>query len=107
MLIRNPERRLGCGPKGWAEVKSHAFFRHIDWNKFSRREIKVPFLPDLERANCPADFELEDQFFADKKEPDLTPEQQSKFEGTRTHRSCSRRARQRLTDVSALCVCRL
>ncbi len=81
MLIRNPERRLGCGPKGWNEIKNHSFFKGIDWGKVARREIKVPFQPDLERANCPADFELEDQFFADKKEPDLTPDQQQKFEG--------------------------
>jgi hypothetical protein len=33
----------------------------------------------LDRANCSADYELQDQFFSEKKEPDLTEEEQLNF----------------------------
>jgi hypothetical protein len=35
----------------------------------------------LDRANCSADYELQDQFFSEKKEPDLTEDEQLNFKG--------------------------
>lgn len=45
LFKRVPENRLGYGPNGCKQIKSHEFFSTIDWNKLYRREIKPPFQP--------------------------------------------------------------
>ena len=42
-LVSNPEKRLG--KNGSIEIKSHPFFKGINWLKI--REMKPPFIPDL------------------------------------------------------------
>jgi len=81
MLSYKVSDRIGCGVKGIEEVKEHPFFEGVDWEKHAKLDSKPPFMPDTERANCSANFELEDQFFGDVKAPKLTPEQQKLFEG--------------------------
>jgi hypothetical protein len=41
LLNRNPRKRLGT-IKGAEEIKKHAFFKGIDWDKIYRREYKLP-----------------------------------------------------------------
>ena len=83
LLNKNPAERLGSGPDGFDEIKKHPWFASVDWEKAYRRETDAPFKPDTERANCSADFELEDQFFAcaDDTAPPLSDEQQELFKG--------------------------
>lgn len=84
LLVRDPSKRLGMGPRGFEDIRNHPFFKGVEWEKLGRLEIPPPFQPQLDRANCPADFELEDQFFGDaerKREMELTDEQQKLFEG--------------------------
>ena len=45
MLTKDPEHRLGCGPDGVEEIKQHAFFTEIDWDKLLRMEMEVPRPP--------------------------------------------------------------
>jgi len=39
LLKRHAESRLGAGPDDAEEIKSHLFFRHIDWNSVYDREV--------------------------------------------------------------------
>lgn len=43
LFKRNPANRLGS--EGVEEVKRHAFFSSIDWNKLYKREVQPPFRP--------------------------------------------------------------
>ena len=45
LFKRNPGNRLGGGPEGCNEIKTHAFFSKIDWDKLYRKEINPPFQP--------------------------------------------------------------
>ncbi|XP_050998365.1 ribosomal protein S6 kinase alpha-6 isoform X2 [Acomys russatus] len=43
LFKRNPANRLGS--EGVEEVKRHAFFESVDWNKLYKREVQPPFRP--------------------------------------------------------------
>ncbi|KAJ3307893.1 Serine/threonine-protein kinase Sgk1, partial [Blyttiomyces sp. JEL0837] len=47
LLQKDETQRLGCGSEGFLEIKRHAFFRALDWDKLAKREIKPPFVPRL------------------------------------------------------------
>ena len=47
-LTKNPARRLGCQPGiGERQIKSHPFFRKIDWIGLENKEIPAPFRPQV------------------------------------------------------------
>lgn len=49
-LTKNPARRLGCQPGiGERQIKSHPFFRKIDWERLESKEIPAPFRPQVVR----------------------------------------------------------
>jgi len=46
LLTRDPAKRLGNAPDA-ADIKSHPFFRSIDWEKLLRKEIEPTFKPKV------------------------------------------------------------
>lgn len=45
LLVKDPRKRLGGGEDDAKELKSHAFFKNLDWTKLARKEIPAPFRP--------------------------------------------------------------
>lgn len=65
-MTKNPAKRLGCVVSQGCEeaIKTHAFFREIDWVLLEQRKVKPPFKPRIVRANTqPAAKHLEKLFF--------------------------------------------
>lgn len=42
LLNRNPLKRLGAGPKDSEEIKSHIFFKEVDWTQVIERKLPIP-----------------------------------------------------------------
>lgn len=69
-LTKNPCKRLGSNPtRGEEDVKSHSFFRRIDWEKVAAREVQPPFKPKIKHRKDVSNFDK--QFTSEK--TDLTP----------------------------------
>ena len=60
-----PRKRLGCGLKGFEELKKHSFFKKIDWEKIQSKTQVAPYVPDLadqlDRTNLVVDDEEDDE----------------------------------------------
>jgi hypothetical protein len=46
-FVKDPDARLGSGPTGTEDIKSHPFFKNIDWMAIYNKKIKPPFIPKI------------------------------------------------------------
>eukprot|EP01134_Creolimax_fragrantissima_P004173 CFRG4173T1 len=56
-LNRDPKRRLGCGPEKTSAIKTHSFFRRLDWNLLGARQLPPPFIPKVSNTADTCMFE--------------------------------------------------
>lgn len=45
LLTNDPLKRIGASEKDAEEIKKHAFFKGIDWDKVAAKKMKPPFKP--------------------------------------------------------------
>lgn len=58
LLNRNPKHRLGAINDA-AELKAHPFFKSIDWEALSLKQVTPPFRPDVESDESTTNFDPE------------------------------------------------
>uniref|UniRef100_A0A3P9A8Z3 Ribosomal protein S6 kinase n=1 Tax=Esox lucius TaxID=8010 RepID=A0A3P9A8Z3_ESOLU len=47
LLVKDPHRRLGSGPRGAEDIKSHAFFKGLSWSDLAEKKVESPFKPEI------------------------------------------------------------
>ncbi|WVZ13224.1 hypothetical protein V8G54_017754 [Vigna mungo] len=57
LLQKDPTTRLGHGRNGDEQIKSHKWFRSINWKKLEARELEPKFKPDVSGKDCTANFD--------------------------------------------------
>lgn len=79
-LEKRPTERLGCLAGGYRDVKNHPFFREVNFNKLAKKQIKAPWVPQIDDPLDISNFEQFDDDDEDlKKRKPLTPEEQLVF----------------------------
>uniref|UniRef100_A0A674BXA9 non-specific serine/threonine protein kinase n=1 Tax=Salmo trutta TaxID=8032 RepID=A0A674BXA9_SALTR len=73
LFKRNPANRLGAGADGVEEIKRHAFFSSIDWNKLYRTELQPPFKPASGKPDDTFCFDPEFTAKTPKDSPGIPP----------------------------------
>ncbi|KAI0774169.1 serine/threonine protein kinase [Fomes fomentarius] len=58
LLNRNPKHRLGA-QRDAAQLKEHPFFKTIDWDALSKKQVTPPFKPVVESDESVANFDPE------------------------------------------------
>ena len=59
LLDRNPDTRLGAGPRDVEEIKEHPFFSSLNWNDVLEKKIKPEWVPNIKNAEDTSMFDEE------------------------------------------------
>lgn len=59
LLTKDPERRLGAGPRDALEVMEEPFFRNISFDDILNLRIQPPYVPEIKAADDTSYFEKE------------------------------------------------
>ena len=60
LLRKEPKKRLGaCMPKDMHTIKSHRFFRKLDWRRLEKREVDPPIKPLITDPELAENFSTE------------------------------------------------
>lgn len=78
-LEKRPTERLGCLAGGYRDVKNHPFFLEVNFNKLAKKQIKAPWIPQIDDPLDISNFEQFDDDEDLKKMKPLTPEEQLVF----------------------------
>ena len=63
LLTVNPKKRLGYGENDAQKIKTHPYFKGINWEKYWNKETEPPFIPELDSE---IDLKYFDKMFTDE-----------------------------------------
>jgi len=87
LLTVDPRDRLGSGPLGSENVKSHIFFQGVDWEAYMEKKVQPPFIPKITDTGKIEDPDLSnfDPVFTRENIHDPSSEKKEPFSGNNTN----------------------
>eukprot|EP00511_Aplanochytrium_stocchinoi_P010330 CAMPEP_0204865744 /NCGR_PEP_ID=MMETSP1348-20121228/13085_1 /ASSEMBLY_ACC=CAM_ASM_000700 /TAXON_ID=215587 /ORGANISM="Aplanochytrium stocchinoi, Strain GSBS06" /LENGTH=405 /DNA_ID=CAMNT_0052017231 /DNA_START=125 /DNA_END=1342 /DNA_ORIENTATION=+ len=61
LLEKDPLNRLGCGKYGISAVKTHEWFKNLNWEQLERQSLKAPWVPKLRNNLDASHFDAYDE----------------------------------------------
>uniref|UniRef100_A0A8C2FYF6 Ribosomal protein S6 kinase n=1 Tax=Cyprinus carpio TaxID=7962 RepID=A0A8C2FYF6_CYPCA len=89
LLVKDPHKRLGSGPRGAEEIKSHAFFKGLNWSDLAEKKVQSPFRPELRNELDVGNFAEEFTGMEPVYSPASTPPSTDRLFQVLTHRHTS------------------
>ncbi|KAJ8678907.1 hypothetical protein QAD02_014694 [Eretmocerus hayati] len=103
LLVKDPRRRLGGGPRDALELKEHSFFAKapapFSWPALERREVPPPFVPTITHELDTSNFSDEFTKMTAADSPAVVPPNYDKIFRGYSHHS---QEQQRMTAAEAL-----
>lgn len=59
LLIKNPNNRLGSGGQDYIELQQHPWFNGFQWDMLLDKQIKMDYIPHIEKSNLTEHFDHE------------------------------------------------
>ncbi|EAX95627.1 AGC family protein kinase [Trichomonas vaginalis G3] len=59
LLDKNPATRLGSGPTDMEEIKTHPFFKDLNWSEVEEKKVKPEWVPEIKDATDTSCFDEE------------------------------------------------
>lgn len=59
LLMKDPHKRLGYGPNDAEDIKKHAYFKHVKWDKILNKEVSPPYKPKINSRTDVSNFDEE------------------------------------------------
>lgn len=56
MLVADVTKRYGCLKAGVDDIKSHRFFKGLDWNELAAKKIKADYVPVISDPGDTSNF---------------------------------------------------
>jgi serine/threonine kinase 32 len=67
LLERDPTKRMGCRSADHLDdLRSHPWFRSLDWDRLETKELTAPFVPNAKQANFDVSHELDEFLMVEK-----------------------------------------
>ncbi|CAL8402220.1 unnamed protein product [Boreogadus saida] len=73
LLVKDPHRRLGSGPRGAQDIKAHPFFKGLSWAELAEKKVASPFKPELKNELDTGNFAEEFTGMDPVYSPAITP----------------------------------
>ena len=66
LIVVDPKKRLGHGPKGSADIKAHKFLKEVNWNDYLNKKVESPFKPKVMDLPSQIDLSNFDRMFTEE-----------------------------------------
>lgn len=78
-LVKDPRKRLGGGSEDSLEIKSHPFFKSINWDDLAQKKVVAPFVPKITGELDVSNFAEEFTSMIPADSPAVTPPNDEKI----------------------------
>ena len=58
LLVKDVSKRMGCGERGFEDIKSHTWLKHLDWSDVETAKLQPPIVPDMSHGGDGGNYQV-------------------------------------------------